>query len=354
MKKKLLIATSVLFCLIVTTVLTGCGAPYDYEDLSQYITVGEYKGLEYDKSKLEVTDSEVQSKIKEEVKDTTEEEKITEGTVANGDTVIIDYEGTMDGEALKGGSNKDYELKIGSKSLIEGFETGLIGKEIGDTVTLDLTFPENYSNKDLASKPVQFEVTIKSAKVTHEHEYNLDWVKTYSNCNSIEEFEKQVKDNILEEKTANLGITLIKNLAESAEVKEYPEKEIAIATDTMKQKAQKEAEQQKITLSEWYTKMGVANDEEFAKGIRETTEKMVKEQLVAYYIAQKENLVATSQDVTDYYNSYLKKYAVTEEHFEKTNGMSVEDYKNQNMDKLRISMTEKNVAEFLIKNGKAK
>ena len=103
---------------------------------------------------------------------------LTEGTVEDGDTVNIDYVGKLDGEEFDGGSAEGYDLEIGSCTFIDGFEDGLIGHEIGEKVTLDLTFPDPYpNNPDLAGKPVVFDVTINAIKESQTPELNDEFVE---------------------------------------------------------------------------------------------------------------------------------------------------------------------------------
>ena len=133
----------------------------DYKALD-YVELGEYKGLTVEVSPTTVTDEEVIKQIRANAGSDILEE-VTEGTVEEGDTANIDYEGKLDGEAFDGGTAKDTDLEIGSGTFIPGFEDGLIGVKIGDTVDLPLTFPENYT-EELAGKDVVFTVTVNSVK----------------------------------------------------------------------------------------------------------------------------------------------------------------------------------------------
>lgn len=130
----------------------------DYE-ASAYVTLGDYKGLTVEVDPVEVTDEDVDEEIQLELQYSDQKETVTEGTVQEGDTVNIDYEGKKDGVAFDGGTAEDFDLVIGSHSFIDGFEDGLIGARPGETLDLPLTFPENYFN-DLAGQDVVFTVTV--------------------------------------------------------------------------------------------------------------------------------------------------------------------------------------------------
>ena len=136
---------------------------FDLGDINEYVELGEYKNIRVTAQDTEVTDEEVEEELNSQVENSVpDHEKITEGTVAEGDVANIDFVGRMDGEEFDGGSGEDFNLTIGSGQFIEGFESGLIGKSIGETVVLDLSFPEDYSKTkpELNGKPVEFTVTI--------------------------------------------------------------------------------------------------------------------------------------------------------------------------------------------------
>ena len=135
--------------------LTGCGSNEKAKKYSKYVELGDYKGIEYTMDVAEVTDDQVNQQIDSFLDGLAETEEVTDRAVEDGDTVNIDFTGTKDGEEFEGGSSEGYDLVIGSGSFIDGFEDGLIGHEIGDEVSLDLTFPEEYpQNEDLAGQDV--------------------------------------------------------------------------------------------------------------------------------------------------------------------------------------------------------
>ena len=163
----------ICFLMVTATVLglAGCGKKAKrqlYNDkLSKYITLADYKGLKVD-TKSDEFKKYYDNMISSDVSSNNLYVKKTEGTVANGDTANIDYTGKKDGVAFDGGTAEGYDLKIGSNSFIDGFESGLIGKKIGDTVDLNLKFPENYNSAELAGKAVVFTVKINYVKTEEE------------------------------------------------------------------------------------------------------------------------------------------------------------------------------------------
>ena len=128
------------------------------KDVSKYVTIGEYKGLELTRTSQPVTDDDVQAEINYNLEDNGSEVK--DGTVENGDTVTINFTGTIDGKEFDGGSAEDYELVVGDGEMIDGFEDGIVGMKSGETKELDLTFPDDYYEESVAGKAVVFKVTL--------------------------------------------------------------------------------------------------------------------------------------------------------------------------------------------------
>ena len=133
-------------------------------DVTECVELGQYLGLSLEPIEVTVTDGEVDMTIENLIQTNSLYDELTEGTVENGDIANIDYEGKKDDVAFDGGTAEGYDLEIGSGTFIEGFEEGLVGVAIGDTVDLNLTFPEQYGNTDLAGQDVVFTVTVNSVQ----------------------------------------------------------------------------------------------------------------------------------------------------------------------------------------------
>ena len=124
------------------------------------VSLGKYKGVEVEKAVIEVTDEEIDAKLKAEQEKNAVDKEITDRPVADGDKIVLDFEGFVDGVAFDGGKGEDYSLTIGSNSFIPGFETQLIGAEIGKELDVNVTFPEDYHAADLAGKDATFKCTV--------------------------------------------------------------------------------------------------------------------------------------------------------------------------------------------------
>lgn len=165
--------------------------------VSDYITLGEYKGIEVTIDKLEVTDADIDAQIQSELEANATEEEITDRPVQNGDVVNIDYEGLKDGVAFDGGTAQGQDLTIGSGQFIDGFEEQIIGANVGDKLELNVTFPEDYSNApDLAGQPVVFKVTVNAIKVSVVPELTEEYVKQNTDYESIEAYREGVRADL--------------------------------------------------------------------------------------------------------------------------------------------------------------
>ncbi len=195
--------------------------------VSDYITLGQYKGVKVTVEKLEVTEEDIEAAIQSDLYAKSSEVDVTDRPVQNGDIVNIDFQGLKDGVAFEGGTAEGYILEIGSGYFIEGFEEALIGHNVGEKVAIDLTFPENYHSADLAGQAVVFNVTINAIKVTVIPELNDDFVKNNTQYSSVEAYKAglneqliaQNEQEILEQKQADVIAVIIQN----AEIKSLPQ-----------------------------------------------------------------------------------------------------------------------------------
>lgn len=286
-----------IICLLLGVMLTalvfaGCGKNakrqlYN-EKLNKYIDLGEYKGIKVD-TKSDEFKKFYDSAVSSDISSNDLYVRKTEGEVSNGDTVNIDYTGKKDGIAFDGGTAEGYDLTIGSNSFIEGFETGLIGKKIGETVDLNLTFPENYNSSELAGKAVVFTVKINYVKTTEERKpedyYSELGFKTL----------KAYTDDVTERAVKNY---LLDKVQTASKIKDYPKTDI----DTI-YGAYKNTMEQNIKNSygvDFATYLSYTNTTEDAfkqDAIKNQIKPAMEAQMIAYYILDKEKLGLKSEEV---------------------------------------------------------
>lgn len=347
MKKKLLV---VLTCIVMLVSFAGCGSAMSYDDydLNEYIEVGKYKGLKVDGYKIVVKDSDVEAKIDAALESAAKATDIGEGaTIKNGDTVNIDYVGTKDGKKFDGGSAEGYDLVIGSGSFIDGFESGLLGKKTGETVELNLTFPEDYSAADLAGQDVVFTVTINSANRTVKPEYNLDFVKNNTDYDSIKEYEnaleKQIYDEKEQEAMAKQQEELWSKALDNTTIKKYPEREVNHYIEFNDAQMDTMAESYGVTRETLLEQYGFASEEDFDTINDESSKLRVKQEMLLEYIADKEGLEYTSEEVEQMLADF-EKQGYDEKAIQEQTGRPADEY-------IHIELIYQKVLEFLVDNA---
>ena len=305
MKKTVLFLTAVLSAAMV---MTGCGQKSEentevktsyVEDLSKYVTLGEYKGLEYDEEEVEVTEDEIQSELDYMAESYATQEQVKEGAAKDGDTVNIYFKGYKDGVAFQGGEGTT-DLALGSGQFIDGFEAGVVGMKAGETKSLNLTFPDPYpNNPDLAGAPVVFDVTLNYIcgeliipEITDEFiEANTDYA-------TVEEYREYLKEAIFNYKTEMAASTredaLWAMVMENCEIKELPQDKVDENTEEMLAYYEEYASYMGVSMEDLYAQLG-ATEEEFAAEAKVYAESMVERALVFYSIIEAEGLAITDE-----------------------------------------------------------
>lgn len=166
------------------------------------VTLGEYKGIEVEKAKPEVTEADVEAELKKVQEQNSRLVTVEDRAVADGDQTVIDFEGFVDGQAFDGGKAEDYTLVIGSHSFIDTFEDQLIGKSVGDEVEVNVTFPAEYHAADLAGKPATFKVKIKEIKVKELPELNDEFAGEVSEFETLDAYKEDIKSKLADTKQA--------------------------------------------------------------------------------------------------------------------------------------------------------
>lgn len=295
---------SVMLAVLTLALLVGCGkndARILYNDkLSKYVELGDYKNIPVD------TNSDTFKEFYDEVisSDIYSNDlyvRKTEGEVADGDTANIDYEGKKDGVAFDGGTAKGYDLKIGSGSFIEGFESGLIGKKIGDTVDLNLTFPEDYQSTDLAGKAVVFTVKINYVK-TDEERKPEDYYKELD-FDTLDAYEADVTERAVKN-------YLLDTIKTNSEIKDYPEKDTETIYTTYKKMVDKNIQSQYgIDLATYLSYNNQTEDDFKASITDEQIKPVMDEQMVLYAVLDKEKLGVTDEEIQAQLDETVKGYS---------------------------------------------
>lgn len=377
MKKKLLL---LVMCISLIGVLGGCGKKEDKTDgdttdklteddntgddlesqlvivekedyvVADYITLGDYKGIEYTIQKLEVTDEDVEDAINEELEANSEEKEVTDRTIVeDGDIVNIDYEGLKDGVAFEGGTAANQDLVIGSGLFIPGFEEGLIGATVGQKIDLNITFPEVYNQSpELAGQPVVFKVTINGIKEKIVPELTEDYVKNVLEFDSIKAYKDQVREDLQEANETTMNNEKIENIfqkvVEASEVLSYPKTLIDFYKAERKNWYIQYASYFGMDLAA-FMEASEITEEQFEEDVVSYAEAMAKQELVLNAIKEAEKLTITDEE----YETGLDKiatdygYATTEEFL----AIAEED-------QVRESLLWQKVLDFVVAEAKEK
>lgn len=325
-------STWIMAAIITAIVLAGAGIIV-YDQLDAYtkmnydkvVKVGKYEGVKGTLTKVNITDKDVKAEIDQRLSEDATTKNVTKGKVKDGDTIVIDYTGRIDGKEFEGGSAQKQDLEIGSGKMIPGFEEGLIGKTIGKTTKVKVTFPEDYQAAELAGKDAEFEIKIRSKKETVTPAYDVAFIKKHSKYNNKKDYEASIKKELTKERKEDAEDQLKEDLwatvLEKTKVKKYPKELLAEETELMKQQYEEMASQYGSSPEA----LGITEDQykEFAKD-------SLKEKLAFHAIAKKEHIKIKKKDREEFYKKILEENDVTEKEFKKYTDMTVEEYVKAN------------------------
>ena len=268
----------------------------DYKALD-YVKLGDYKGLEVTLASTDVTDEEVEQQVETNLNNNDKSEEIKEGTVENGDVANIDYEGKLNGKAFDGGTAEGYDLTIGSGSFIDGFEDGLIGKKIGDTVDLNLTFPEDYSSTDLAGKEVVFTVKINSVKRAPKLTDELAAEISNNEYKTVEAYNNYIKEDLENTKKEN---------------QHYPQEMIDYQLEQVTSYYKSYADQYGMEYAEFLEQQVGMTEEEFVKKMTETVKQSLGQEMVLRAIAETEGVEISDEKFQEKASEYAAQMGSTD------------------------------------------
>ena len=289
MKRILSVALILALCLCFVGCKQDKGRKLYNLNLEEYVDLGEYKGIKVD-TKSEEYKSIYDSAITSDIINNSlnKADSITEGTVKFGDIANIDFVGKKDGVAFDGGTATGYELTIGSGNFIEGFEEGLVGKEIGSIVDLNLKFPENYGNEQLNGAAVVFTVTINSvkpAKTPEEYYGDLGF-------ESVEKYYENIKTIVTEQ-------LLYRAVVNNSKIKDYPKKDLEVLTDYYFEVYKENIEYSYQTeFSEFLTSQNLTEAQFKERLVTNVVKPYMDSQMLWYAMFDKEGMKLSDEDIT--------------------------------------------------------
>ena len=285
--------------------------------LKPEVKLGEYKGLTIEKQETEVSDEEVQNEIKAQ-QEKLAELVVKESAAENGDTVVIDYEGFVDGVAFEGGKADNSSLKLGSNSFIPGFEDQLVGASAGDDVEVKVTFPEDYQTEDLAGKDAIFKVKVHEVKSTELPELDDEFAKDVDDeVETFAEYENKVRVRLEEEKQQSA-----KDLREDSALRlavENAEVEGGVPWAMTHEEIHRQMDYFLNNLSrqgiqpEMYYQITGTSEQDLHDQFEEEAELRTKTNLVLEAIVKAENIEVTEAEQEEEINTLAEQYGMEAE-----------------------------------------
>ena len=274
------------------------------------VTIENYKGIEVKKKAVRITKDAVNAEIDKARDRNARFVQESEEAIKDGDTVTLDFEGFVDGVAFEGGKGENYELKIGSGSFIPGFEAQIVGQKIGENFDVNVTFPEDYSAKDLAGKAATFKCTVKSLKQLPE--LDDEFVKDVSEFDTVDEYKADLKSKLTDRAEANAEREVENALAEKLMellVAEIPEPMFEAETENYLRDYDTRLRSSGLDLKTYMQYTGMTLDT-LREQMRPQAEKQVKIRLALEKIAVLENLDASEDEINEEYEKIAKAYSV--------------------------------------------
>lgn len=267
--------------------------------LKPEVTLGEYKGIEVEKKEVEVTDEEVEAEINKVRESNARMLDIDDRATQDGDTVLIDFDGYVDGKQFEGGKADDYSLVLGSHSFIDNFEEQLVGKNIGDDVEVNVTFPENYQAEELQGKPAVFKVKIKEIKVKELPELDDDFAQDVSNFDTIVEYKEDLKKKLTENKEEALKRereeAVIGKIIENAQM-DIPEQMVDAQTRQMTQEFAQRLSSQGLSIDQYMQFTGLT-PQKMIEELKPQALKRIQSRLVLEAVVAAENIETTEEEL---------------------------------------------------------
>ena len=261
-------------------------------------TLGEYLGVEIEKTDAKVTADDVKAELEKVREQNARLVDVTSRGVKDKDQAVIDFEGFVDGVPFEGGKGTDYPLTFGSHSFIDNFEEQLIGAKIGKEVEVNVTFPENYQAAELAGKPATFKVTVKAIKVKELPKLDDDFAKDVSEFDTLADYKADIKKNLTEKKKEEAKrekeAKAVAKAVENASM-DIPEGMIKLQVNNMVNEFAQRLQMQGLSIDQYIQYMG-SNHQQFMESLKPEAVTRIKNSLVLEAVVKAENITATEDD----------------------------------------------------------
>lgn len=306
------------------------------------VKLGDYKSLKVEKTAVEVTDEEVEAELKRAQENCARVETLEEGTPENGDTVVLDFDGSVDGVPFEGGKAEGYNLELGSGSFIPGFEEQLVGKNLNEEVLVNVTFPEEYHAEDLAGKAAVFKCVMHSIMKKELPALDDEFAKDVSEFDTLDEYKADIVAKIKERKEMaaqqDYENTVLEKAAELMEV-EIPAVMVDNQVEQYLNDMRYRVESQGLPFEQYLQFTGMSIDA-FRENVRPQAEKGARVSLLIENVAKAEGLKATDEDVEEEIKKLAEGYGMEED--------KVREIVGNNADAIKQDIEYRKAVQFIV------
>ncbi len=310
------------------------------------VTLGDYKGIEVEKKEAEVNEEEITAEIDKAREANSRLITIEDRATEDGDTVIIDFDGYVDGKQFEGGYAEDYTLVLGSHSFIDNFEDQLVGKNLGEDVEVNVTFPEEYHVDELKGKPALFKVKIKEIQKKELPELDDDFAQDVSDFDTLDEYKADVEKKILENKENQIKREqedqIIEKIIENAQM-EIPQQMIAAQTRQMTQEFAQRLQSQGLSLEQYMQFTGVT-PQKMMEDLEPQALKRIQSRLVLEAVVAAENIEASDEEIDKELENMASMYQME---IDKLKELIGDDEKKQ----IGMDLAVQKAVEFVVKEA---
>ena len=311
------------------------------------VTLGEYKGVEVQKTKSEVTEEDIETEIKRAREKNSRLITVEDRGIEDGDQVTIDFDGSVDGKRFEGGKAEDYPLTIGSHTFIDNFEEQLIGKTTGEECEVNVTFPAEYHVEELKNKPAVFKVKVKEIQRKELPEANDDFASEVSDFDTMEEYKKDLTEKLQAEKieaakTADEDKVVAK-VIENATM-EIPDQMVEEQVNGMVNDYARRLESQGISFKQYVEITGMTA-EKIGEQMKPQAIKRIQTRLVLEAVVKAENIQADDAAVEEQFDKMAEDFKMDKEEIK---GM----FGEEQMAQLKEDLAVQKAIDFLVAEAK--
>ena len=311
------------------------------------VTLGDYKGVEVPKTEIVVTDEEVDAEVKKEQEKNSRTVVVEDRAAANGDITTIDFEGFVDGVAFEGGKGENHPLEIGSHSFIDTFEDQLVGKNAGDEVEVNVTFPEDYHATELAGKPAVFKCTVKEIKEKQLPDLDDEFASEVSDFDTMSEYREDVQKKLTSKKEEEAKIAkeeaVLDAVIADAQM-EIPDAMLETQQRQLLENFAQRIQAQGITLEQYMQFTGLTA-QTMMEQLKPEALKRIQSRLVLEAVAAAEKMEATEEDFEAEVKSMAEAYQMEADKVKELLG-------EQGAKQVKEDICVRKAADFIVDNAK--